>query len=217
MNLDHVRRVLNRFEREGYDPIVVGGIAVLIAGYGATKDIDLIVASPKFDAIEYDFREDIEMEIISVTGGWVANGRFYPQKDRPGGAYVTFDVLNPDRFVGKSFSGKSFFEYVRAEASTRTTNGRIAKPPVVYYTRLLVPGPHGEQYLLRIIRDLDEGAPTKWLDEARDIAIRFGTEEKVQERLRQIEAILNSADPHSTSAPSSKTVHRGHRKVVQSK
>jgi hypothetical protein len=62
----------------------------------------------------------------------------------------------------------------------------VATPPVVYYTRLLVDGPHGELYVERIRRDLDAGAPADWGRQATKIAFRFGTARKVRPKVGRI-------------------------------
>jgi hypothetical protein len=97
-------------------------------------------------------------------------------------------VLNPNRFVGPGRSGESFYAYVRRH-STMSQGAPVAEPSVVYYTRLLVPGPHGEAYILRILRDLKDGASESWLSEALAIARHFGTGPTVKRRLAQLEQI----------------------------
>lgn len=189
MNLDYAHRVFERFTQAGFDPVIVGGVAVLIAGYGATNDVDMMVAVSRFDAVEHNFIRDPEVEIVSTTGGWVTNGRFFPDGNRPQVPYVTFDVLNPVKFVGEGHRGDAFFTYVRSRGSRTTEYGRAADPAVVYYTRLLVPGRHGESYLDRISRDLEEGAPESWVEKTRTLARRFGTEAVIQRRLERLEAI----------------------------
>jgi hypothetical protein len=197
MSLEGWPRLLARFAEEGFDPILVGGLAVEVAGYGATRDVDLLVAVVKFDGIEYAFPRDPQITIISIAGGWVANGRFYPD-GRKTDRYLPFDVLNPNKFVGPGRSGESFYAYVRSH-STTAHGAAVADPSVVYYTRLLVPGPHGEAYLLRIIRDLREGAPERWLSDALRIGRRFGTGEIVSSRLDRIREIRRAIEFGSAS------------------
>jgi hypothetical protein len=78
------------------------------------------------------------------------------------------------------------FRYVLRFGSSTTPYGRVADPAVVCYTPLLVSGPHGRRYELRIRRDLDEGAPERWLDRTLLIAQRFGTERKIRPKVDRI-------------------------------
>jgi hypothetical protein len=63
----------------------------------------------------------------------------------------------------------------------------VAAHSIVYYTRLLVSGPHGEIYIERIRRDLDEGAPWNWVENALAIALQFGTVNRVKPRVHRLE------------------------------
>ena len=67
-------------------------------------------------------------------------------------------------------------------------------PSIVFYTRLLVPGPHGEAYIERIIRDLDEGVPFRCLEETVQIARRFGTESKIRKRIAHLRKVRSNRD-----------------------
>lgn len=49
------QRVLERFEREGFRPVLIGGLAVAAAGLGTTKDVDLLVTVGRFDELESFF------------------------------------------------------------------------------------------------------------------------------------------------------------------
>jgi hypothetical protein len=176
------KRVCDRLAAEGYRPIIVGGVAIEIAGFGATKDADVLVPVEQFDSLEYAKGEGLE--IFSTTGR-IANGRVTLED----GTAVPFDILNPSNYVGKSHSGEEFFRFVEEAGSKKTKYGQVAAPAVVTYTRLLVSGAHGEAYLERMIRDLDEGAPEKWLAEAIRIARRFGTESEVRVKVEKLKEI----------------------------
>ena len=90
-------------------------------------------------------------------------------------------MLNPDLF-----GGEAFYDFVRTKGSKVWVVGRVALPAVVYYTRLLVKGDHGRRYVLRIRRDLDEGAPESWVRSTVVIAKRFGTEATVRPKVEAI-------------------------------
>jgi hypothetical protein len=167
--------VMRRLEAEGYRPILIGGLAIEVAGYGGTKDVDILLPSAEYGGAEYLRSEGLT--VLSNTGNFT-NGHL----QLPGGRTVVWDVLNPDLF-----GGEPFYEFVRSRASKAWVVGRIAAPPVVYYTRLLVKGDHGRRYMLRIRRDLDEGAPDSWVRGTIAIAKRFGTEATV---LPKVDAIF---------------------------
>lgn len=180
--VEDARELVRRLEKEGYHPILVGGLAILIAGYGATKDVDVLVREAEYGGAEFLQGEGVE--VYSNTGRFT-NGRL----SLADGRTVAFDVLNPALCVGRGHSGEEFFSFVEQEASRDSRYGRVALPSVVFYTRLLVPGPHGEVYIERIIRDLDEGVPFQSLDEAMQIAQRFGTGTRVRKKVDHLKRI----------------------------
>jgi hypothetical protein len=171
--------VVRRLAAEGYRTVIIGGLAIEAAGFGGTQDVDVMVPVASFDGVIYLKGEGLEM--YSTTGGWVTNGRL-TLKD---GTVVPFDVLSPNRFVGSGKSGEKFFQYA-VRTGLRTELGLVASPAVVTYTRLLVAGPHGEIYIERIRRDLDAGAPRRWLDDAIRISARFGMEKRVRTKVIRI-------------------------------
>jgi hypothetical protein len=95
------------------------------------------------------------------------------------------DLLNPAWYVGPGHTGEEFFAYVERTAK-KSSFGLAAGPGVVYYTRLLVAGPHGEAYIERMRRDLDAGAPVGWVEDVLAIARRFGTESKVRPKAQRL-------------------------------
>ena len=182
---EDAREFVRLLEEKGYHPILIGGLAILIAGYGATKNVDVLVREAEYAGAE--FLEGEGIEVFSNTGNFT-NGRLTLSSGRT----VAFDVLNPTRFVGSGHLGEEFFRFVQEEASTDTRYGRVALPSVVFYTRLLVPGPHGEAYVERIARDLDEGVPEQTLTDATQIAHRFGTEKSVRAKVAHLREIRRS-------------------------
>ena len=64
-----------------------------------------------------------------------------------------------------------------------------------YYTRLLVGGTHGRRYILRIRRDLDEGAPLSWVRGALRVAHQFGTEDQVRPKVEELVRYAKSMPP----------------------
>lgn len=177
--------VMRRLEAEGYRPILVGGLAIEVAGYGGTKDVDILLPSAEYGGAEFLHSEGIT--VLSNTGNFT-NGHL----QLPNGRTVVWDVLNPELF-----GGEPFYQFVRDRGSKAWLVGRVASPPVVYYTRLLVKGDHGRRYLLRIRRDLDEGAPQSWVRKTLIIAKRFGTEAMVAPK---VEAIFKERRSARTTA-----------------
>jgi hypothetical protein len=169
---------MRRLAKEGFRPILIGGLAMEAAGFGGTKDADALLRVEEFDGIE--FLHTGGFRVISAAG-WVTNGVL----TLPNGTQIPFDVLHPSKFVGRNHSGEEFFDFV-ARTAKKTSYGLVATPGVVYYTRLLVDGPHGELYLERIRRDMDGGAPLTWLTAATRIARRFGTSMKVRPKVARI-------------------------------
>ncbi len=179
---------MTRLQKEGYRPILVGGLAIEVAGYGGTKDVGVMVPEAQFGTTDSLAGEGLL--IHSMTGGWVTNGHL----TLADGTEVPFDILNPAKYVGTGHTGEEFYVWVEKHGSRRTRYGRVAKPSVVYYTRLLVSGPHGEAYLERIRRDLNNDAPRSWLDGSLAIARRFGTEDRVRKQIGRFEMLTQEND-----------------------
>ena len=179
------KEVMDRLSAEGYRPILVGGMAIELAGFGGTKDVDVLLPEGEYGGAEY-LRSD-GIEVLSNTGNFT-NG-FLTLKN---GRKIKWDVINP-----ALFGGDEFYRFVETEGSRKSAIGRVALPSVVYYTRLMVDGEHGRRYILRIRRDLDEGAPQSWVIGTLGIARRFGTEKKIRaivgERLRGRSSRIPSA------------------------
>jgi hypothetical protein len=166
--------VMRRLEAEGCRPILIGGLAIEVAGYGGTKDVDILLPSAEYGRAEFLRSEGLT--VLSNTGNFT-NGYLHLSSGRT----VVWDVLNPDLF-----GGEPFYEFVRSRGSKAWAVGRVASPAVVYYTRLLVKGDHGRRYMLRIRRDLDEGAPDSWVRGTLAIAKRFGAEATVRPKVDAI-------------------------------
>lgn len=177
------REVMRRLEAEGYRPILVGGLAIELAGFGGTKDVDLLVPEAEYDGAEY--LKGAGIEVLSTTGHFT-NGYLTLATGRK----VMWDVINPTLF-----GGQAFYDYVERAGSRRRSVGRVAHPSVVYYTRLLVGGTHGRRYILRIRRDLDEGAPLSWVRAALRVAHQFGTEDQVRPKVEELVRYAKSMPP----------------------
>ena len=53
LTVSDAREFLNRLESAGYRPILVGGLAIADAGYGGTKDVDVLVSEGEYGRAEY--------------------------------------------------------------------------------------------------------------------------------------------------------------------
>jgi hypothetical protein len=171
-------KVLRRLAKEGYRSILVGGLAIEEAGFGGTKDVDALVRAEQFDGLEFLKGEGL---LIRTATGTITSGELKLSD----GTTIPFDLLNPAWYVGAGHTGEEFFAFV-ARTAKRKSYGLVANPGVVYYTRLLVGGPHGEAYLERMRRDLDAGAPPSWVNDALEIAARFGTVTKIRRKVQRV-------------------------------
>ena len=59
------REVMRRLEAEGYRPTLVGGLAIELAGFGGTKDVDLLVPEAEYGGAEY--LKGAGIEVLSTT------------------------------------------------------------------------------------------------------------------------------------------------------
>lgn len=178
MNRVSAKKVVRLFESRGIRVLVVGGLALEVAGVGGTSDVDLFVTVRDFEELPRELRAEKRVAVLLSSGDdEVRSGLL-----RAIEGDVRFDVLDPSVFSGKK-SGDEFFDYVEKHFSFESEIGPTVRPPVVWYTRLLLPG---EDQLGKIARDLGNGADPTWLNGAVRIARRFGTEGTVKARLRRL-------------------------------
>ena len=97
-------------------------------------------------------------------------------------------MLDPQGFSGTR-SGDEFFRFVWDHYLYDSNAGRMAKPEVVWYTRLLVPR---ASYRDKIAQDIENGAPVEWLDRALEIAHRFGTTRVARSRALEVTTLLGT-------------------------
>ena len=149
-------------------------MAVELAGCGGTKDVDVLLPEAEYDGAEFLKGEGIE--VLSNTGNFT-NG-YLTLGDR---RRIQWDVLNPTLY-----GGERFFRFVETEGSRKRSVGRVALPSVVYYMRFRVGREHGRRYVLRIRRNLDEGAPRSWVIGTLPIARRFGSEKQIRPKVEEL-------------------------------
>ncbi|MGA7860716.1 MAG: hypothetical protein WCB19_02530 [Thermoplasmata archaeon] len=192
MNAAAVRIVAQKVEQLGGRYLVVGGLAVEQKVPTATEDVDLLLAVADYERVVAALVADPSVQIDEgrlISGGFMDGGD----------GKVDFDLLNPVAFAGKR-SGEEFFDFVYRSRSYESPLGRTADPQVVWYMRLMVPD--WETYIQKIVRDLGNGAPWKWVDDVRRIADRFGAETTVGGRIGALKgAALVAGIPGASEAP----------------
>jgi hypothetical protein len=171
--------------RNGIEYIVVGGQAIAEEIPVTTQDLDVMVALRNFDrAVAQLGREPAfgTEERKSWIARWEVDG---------GGATpvkTDVDLLNGQPYCG-TMSPDDFFDYIRERWTVSGKLGLTARPPVVWYTRLLAVGFWGA-YALKVMRDIRAGAPRTWFDGVREIAERTGTSSMIAERIAYVEDAL---------------------------
>jgi len=170
--------------------IVVGGHAVAEEFPVMTQDLDVMVALRDFDSAVARLRKE-PMFGREDRLAWIA--RWEARSPERPGEVADVDLLNGRPYCG-DLTPDEFFDYLSEHWTTDGVLGRTARPPVVWYTRLLAVGFWGG-YALKVIRDLRAGAPVGWLDGVREIARRTGTTKTINERIAYVEdAIRREAD-----------------------
>lgn len=161
---------------KGFRVLVVGGMAMQLQHVAVTQDVDLLLTVRDFSRLDEVLRGDPLVTDLKVSKMMAVGGL------RTSSGIVRFDMLDPRAYSGTK-SGDTFFDFVDGRWSEVTSIGRVVRPAVVWYMRMLVPG---ELYLDRIMRDIEEGAKVEWLDQALEIATHFGTSKLVKEKLRRL-------------------------------
>src|SRR4030067_1297752 len=118
--------------------VLVGGLAVsLYTGVEISKDVD-------FALVLDDYQK------IQAMDEWGIKTKKYE--------WGSVDFLNPNNYVSKKHNGNEFITYVKQHMSfkkTETGELYIAKPEVVFYTRMVVPTWEG--YINKCLRDMNVG------------------------------------------------------------
>lgn len=188
--------MVDLFEGHGFRVLVVGGMAMQLAGVAATSDVDLFLTTRDFDRLPSEFRRDRQVFALLSTG----HGRVISGGLRTIEGDLRFAVLDPTSFSGNR-SGAEFFDYVYRYWSYTSTLGRAVRPAVVWYSRLVL---EGEAQLGRIVRDLEEGAPPKWFRSVQRIADRFGVGARVAQRIPRVQELHRIVRGSVSGEPSSR-------------
>ena len=164
--------------RNAIDFVFVGGVAIAQRFPSATQDFDVMVL-PKGYARAVE-RIDRDPAVVSMSRG---------PAEMPGGhvlvrgTLVRFDLLDPAAYSGVR-RGEEFYGFVARYRSDLTDLGRIARPEVVWYMRLVID--QWVVYVSKILRDLRAGAPWSIATKVDRIAHRFGVQRMIRERMEHL-------------------------------
>lgn len=166
--------------------VVVGGSAIEIEVAVATKDVDILVSGRGLAKVDsaMEGRKDaypLEPTTGTIRGTEVSIGR----------ATIPVDFLSAG-----PFGGDDFFRYVRDRGSEPYEGTLRARPEVVFYMRLSL-GDWREN-IPSIERDLRVGVPEATLDEAVNVARRFGRERRIGKRVEAVRTTLRDLDLRRT-------------------
>jgi hypothetical protein len=182
--------------RNGVEFVFVGGVAIEQRFPSATRDFDVMVV-PKGYARAVELI-DRDPAVVSMSRG---------PAEMPGGhvlvrgTLVRFDLLDPAAYSGVRPGGE-FYDFVARYRSDVTRLGRVARPEVVWYMRLVIDD--WELYVSKILRDLRAGAPWTIATKVDHVARRFGVQPIVRARMEQLreDARVVGLDPGSPSGRS---------------
>jgi len=182
---DFLSELIATLRRHGIEYIVVGGQAIAEEVPVFTQDLDVMVALRNFDrAVERIRREPIFGS--EERKSWIARWEVHGLGANP--VKTDLDLLNGQPYCG-TMAPDGFFDYLRDHWTVRGRLGLTARPPVVWYTRLLAVGFWGG-YALKVVRDIRAGAPRTWFDGVRQIAERTGTLPTISERIAYVDDAL---------------------------
>ncbi|MGA8604514.1 MAG: hypothetical protein WB788_05570 [Thermoplasmata archaeon] len=173
--------------RHGIRYVVIGGQAIAQKAATTTHDVDVMVATDDFGMTIGRFRDEKEL-----TVDWEEKQLARFRIRSIGG--VPLDVINASTFSGVK-SGEEFFRYLRSEGSTEIDGIAYATPEMVWYTRLLTK--RWKAYAEKIVTNVIDGVAAGRLNGVVEIALRFGTEVTIRERIAYVRAELARPDIES--------------------
>jgi len=173
--------------RHGIRYVVIGGQAIAQKAATTTHDVDVMVATDDFGMTIGRFRDEKEL-----TLDWEEKQLARFRIRSIGG--VPLDVINASTFSGVE-SGEEFFRYLRSEGSTEIDGIAYATPEMVWYTRLLTK--RWKAYAEKIVTNVIDGVAAGRLNGVVEIALRFGTEVTIRERIAYVRAELARPDIES--------------------
>ncbi|MGD0588927.1 MAG: hypothetical protein ABSA63_09085 [Thermoplasmata archaeon] len=168
--------------------IVVGGSAVERVVPVATKDVDVLIDSSDWDAVDTALESRKDAAPLEPTGGSIRGTVV-----TIGNAKIDLEFLSDEPFSGRSGPG-SFTRYVRQQESVVHEGVRYATPAAVFYMRLNAPD-DWRLYLPTIERDIESGVTPRTLDEAVRIADHFGVGPTVRGRVEALRGKRSALEP----------------------
>lgn len=180
--------------------ILVGGAAVERFIPSSSRDVDALVLPREYARAVRELDHDPEVVSISKEPGSLVSGHFIAS-----GSLIRFDLLEPNAYSGDR-TGEEFYQYVGHYRAVEQEGLTIAKPPVVWYMRLTIDD--WRTYVPKILQDLQSGGDLRWLDEALDVANRFGRGPAVAERVAEVRAagkVLGIGVPQTEERGSQRT------------
>jgi len=183
MKSDEASEFAELLRRNQIDFIFVGGTAILRRYPSQTFDFDVMVLPRDFARGVAAIDKDPSVASMSRSPATIPGGHVIVR-----GSLVRFDLLDPAAYAGTR-TGQDFYTYVRRYASDPSPIGRIAKPAVVWYMRLVID--RHELYFPKIVRDLRAGVPWSTVDEVRRIAKRFGVDDVIRQRIQTLAEVAD--------------------------
>ncbi|MCI4366552.1 MAG: hypothetical protein L3K08_02240 [Thermoplasmata archaeon] len=164
--------------RNGIGFVFVGGVAIGQRFPSVTKDSDVMVVPKEYARAVEAIDRDPAVVAMSPGPAEMPGGHVLVR-----GALVRFALLDPAAYSGDRH-GEDFYDFVHRYRSDVSSVGRVARPEVVWYMRLVID--QWEVYVSKILRDLRAGAPWSISTKVDHIAKRFGVRPLVRSRLKHL-------------------------------
>ena len=181
MKPDYASEFAGILRRNHIDFIFVGAKAIFRRYPSQTFDFDVMVLARDFARGVAAVDKDPSVASMSRSPVTMPGGHVIIR-----GPSVRFVLLDPAAYAG-ACTGEDFYAYVRRYASDSSPIGRIAKPAVVWYMRLVID--RHELYVPKMVRELRAGVPWSTVDEVRRIAKRFGVDDLIACRIRTLSEV----------------------------
>lgn len=173
----HAKRIGKELQELGIEYILIGGSAICFSEYPVTtKGLDFVVL--KFEELsEILKKERIKIERISHSLDRTRTSAIHSRFDE-----IPVDFLNPENF---SENPVAFFEYAKKYRTKKMDFGRVAKPELVWYMRIVIP--EWITYIDKILRDIKFGhRPDKLFQKVLAIARRDGREDEISKKILRL-------------------------------
>lgn len=170
---DTARRFSELMNRAQLRFVFVGGYAMTRYIDRPTQDVDALVALAEIQALTARVLRDWEAR--GWIGGFERHGPFLSIALPPSAARrPVVDLLEAAQYAG-TMTEQEFLRYVDGNWTDPGPGawGRTARPALVWYLRLVATD-RPQEYIRKIVEDVDFGAHVAWLGEAERIAEDVG-------------------------------------------